>query len=96
MSAPKNTPAPWETCKEYSAPGAVDIVSDSHIIAEVYGYGEEAEANAHLIAAARDMYEALKEVKAAFKALIMKKPYDLSDAAALTHEALAKAEGGVE
>lgn len=54
-----HTPGPWSV----GAPtGLVNQISILPCIGVVYGAGDEIKANAALIAAAPDMYEALKEV----------------------------------
>lgn len=57
MSTPKHTPGPWEI-EGYNIYGP----SDQRIVELWDGVEEEAEANAHLIAAAPIMLQELKEV----------------------------------
>lgn len=67
-----HTPGPWEIGRVNSGPvaGAIPITTqgyretfrDGVLITSVYGSAARSEANAHLIAAAPDMYEALKLV----------------------------------
>jgi len=56
---------------------------------------EEAQANAHLIAAAPDMYEALKEITELAPRAMLKLPYAIQ-AVEIAEKALAKAEGKYE
>ena len=59
MSAPKFTPGPWVVG---GATAFVNQLSIEPCIGAVYGAGEEVKANAHLIAAAPELYSALKMV----------------------------------
>lgn len=89
----KFTPAPWE----------VDIFGDVQAngddVARIAGYyGEEVnDANAHLIAAAPDMYAALKDARAIAMRMAAKAdiPYcaEFGEIAQILDAALAKAEG---
>ena len=66
MSTPKHTPGPWEV----TGPHSREVITANPgtykpcmTIAKVGGYWDgEAQANAHLIAAAPAMYEALRKV----------------------------------
>lgn len=65
MSDTKHTPGPWETCDpedygDYDGNCRV-ILGDDLRVAVVLGVDGENEANAHLIAAAPDLLEALHE-----------------------------------
>lgn len=56
MSEPKFTPGPWRVCNQAL------IFSGENIIAETYGYDDHVFSNAHLIAAAPDLYTELETV----------------------------------
>lgn len=60
MTAPKFTPGRWETGGE-SDPLAILCVSSYFQVAAVNEVLEQAAANAHLIAAAPELYEALAQ-----------------------------------
>ena len=64
MKEAKFTPGPWRVdelfCADIQAPDGLDVATCCPWTLNRHTYGEEAEANANLIAAAPDMYEALE------------------------------------
>lgn len=92
MSEPKFTPGPWKvdvTQPYFETPNMIKAGS-FEILLTVPGCGEEHttwEANAHLIAAAPEMYEALKAIESCLA------PADNDSAAQKVRAAIAKAEG---
>ncbi len=88
------TKGEWEVKTEKG--GGTAIVSGGQTIASLYWFESEGMiANAHLIAAAPDCYEALKESKAQLKLWIKDHGDDIAtlEAINLIDKALAKAEG---
>lgn len=100
----KHTPGPWAV-EQCSAPV---YGSDGSIIAEGIGigaqsthigtvYGKNSSHNAHLIAAAPTMYEALKALVDVFPSVVKMTPYGVSTGISKIHDnavaALAQAEG---
>lgn len=60
-----HTPAPWDVGNQPSNAIAWRVVaSDDRDVAHVFGSGAQSKANAHLIAAAPDLLEALKSLQA--------------------------------
>ena len=86
----KWTPGPWHTGKG-SFPFQININTDSGTIATVYGETGENEANAHLIAAAPELYAALADMISSYEALGAPLPMAKEVEVALC--ALAKARG---
>ena len=59
----KHTPGPWVASKRNQRTIVQQVLNDSYAVAEVHAvYGNEAEANARLIAAAPEMLEALEAI----------------------------------
>ncbi len=93
------TEGKWESYKRYDGEwhvGAMDLMNNCHFVAncghtgedEVLPYNKEAIANAQLIAAAPEMYEALKEILFGYESGNYKQAV-----AEQAKKALAKAEG---
>lgn len=106
MSAPKFTPGPWVVReitagreRGHFAVGHAENLSDrgGSFVAQVNGlFDDEAEPNAHLIAAAPDLCAALEEMmefEAAFKTLAAYSGSSLHGAVKQARAALAKARG---
>lgn len=95
------TPGPWKA-KFHAAKDEFEITDDSRqmFIAKVYGYDADAQrdANANLIAAAPDMYEALEYTKSILDSLIEQFGWDeknlVNVARAKCKSALSKAQVG--
>lgn len=86
MNAPAHTPGPWEAVKLEIPGHAFWIVL--HRGGRLTEKGSEGEANAHLSAAAPEMYQALREV------LLFFNDENCDDIVTLKiHGAIAKAEG---
>ena len=65
MHTPKHTPGPYKVVHDNSIDATYIVPTeppDSHAIARIYRNHPEYEENAHLIAAAPAMYEALKDL----------------------------------
>ena len=84
----KHTPGPWSVEHDFMDESAFAILSDDCVVATAWG-NDHVDANAHLIAAAPDMLEALRGVVDTCRADCPAGLPALSDARA----ALAKAEG---
>ena len=77
MSAPGFTPGPWHTERPFGEPGLYVAAKSSALVAKVYEerdvaeqrLGVTADANAALLAAAPDLYAALRETRAIIKEL---------------------------
>jgi len=86
MSETKFTPGPWELVSK-NWEGRIVNGSDGNWIADLTMYHDTSESNAHLIASAPDLYEALELI-------LSDEDYRGSlDAILLAHSALAKARG---
>jgi len=68
---------------------------DGYELARAFIYNGEQKANAHLIAAAPDMYEALKQLMVDYRVICERKPRNtiLQTRLSMAVKALAKAEG---
>lgn len=105
MSAPLHTPGPWENnpCVTFHDRPDLPCVVDEHrlVVAQCWDDGhteEECEANANLIAASPDLFEALDLYQQAIGPLTGKPLNDeqwkrLHDVFAIAHAALNKARG---
>lgn len=85
----KHTPGPWVIGKHDHDVVMVDTASGT-AICDVYGDSDDRPANAHLIAAAPDLLEALETL---YRAVCIADA-DLRPGEQLAREAIAKAKGG--
>lgn len=88
MSAPKFTPGSWRV--ESDRQGCDCVVGPRGVVADTIGM----EANAHLIAAAPDLYAALQALMPVLDDLTtLDEPFPAEDAVIAARAALAKADG---
>ena len=87
-----HTPGPWEACNPRGDAWFVKRSWDEHFPIHVPGTGERAEGDAHLIAAAPDMLEALKIAKHAMDNTFIRGGHGDGDLPAFcdTHPAMKK------
>jgi hypothetical protein len=89
MNKTKFTPGPWTVGGNG---GFINQLQIHPTIGCAYGAGDEVKANAHLIAAAPDLYEALEDLICLCE-VGLKSDYDINAELADARTALAKARG---
>lgn len=98
MRTPKHTPGPYKVVHDNSIDATYIVPTeppDSHAIARIYRNHPEYEENAHLIAAAPAMYEALKFLTSEIdlSKLNVRKDFSLMNAHAWAVKVILQAEG---